>query len=849
MKQVVLLIVHALICFNLQAQNVLNSDPFKQEVIQRFDNYLALGHPEKLYLMTDKPYYSSGDKIWFKGWLVDGITHVPMYHSQYIYVELLNSKDSLVTRVKIKGDEWGFANSIPLDIELPQGTYTLRAYTQWMCNLGPDYFFSKTIRVANPFLDKRNEVISVKNDFDLQFFPEGGALCPHQEQIIAFKAIGSNGVSVGVEVEIYDSKENLLAKTISVHKGMGKFALTPANGVQYYAVATSESGVVKRVNLPVVAKSGCTVAVQQTHDRIFFTIHHTPDIDMNQLGVVIHIRGEVIVAESVTKDRLINFIPLASVPEGILHFSIIDKATKSMVSDRICFVKKGERSQIELLSNKAQYKQREEVELEIKVFDEHGIPIEGDFALSVTDGSCVEIDPLSQTVVSYLLMSSDIRGHIEDPAYYFSANSRQINNHLDLLMMTQGWTRFRLPDILKGSIAGNRYEYESSQYFTGNIKGLFGNPAREPSLMMINSSSRETTIFDLDNGEKFRIGGLNYQDSTVFLLQARGRNGSLVSLNLIMEPFSYPKYKGFVPVNTIVEEYIPKSFVVQSKEMHKEEGMRIYELPAATVTGERVEWKKLITQMPYNVFPVQTMYSNEIKKIGTPTMKELLYNFAVSNNKRLTIGDYYSGGSNADDSGNSTSYSSDSQIFNYYDAAISRFEDILIAPQLIPDTWLNRGFLPLFYVDKLEANYSFISSMNVRDISSISMIRGAASLLPFGPEGLVAGAVIVISLKDEKERMREIESSIAFAKIMELGWKKPDEFYAPKYEAGHHSDTTTNPDLRTTIYWNPSIKTDEYGTANVRFYTADKSTLYDVTLEGVGNRGVPAIQRSRIVVN
>ena len=244
---------------SVQAQSGTKTDLFSNEVLKSFDRFHGLGFPEKLYIQTDKPYYSSGDKIWLKGYLVNGINHTPILFTYYIYVELYNSKDELITRIKIKGDEHGFANSIPLDVGLAQGYYTLRAYTQWMCNNSSDFFFSKVIRVVNPFLESKKEIVKVKNNFDLQFFPEGGALLPQIEQCIAFKAIGADGLSTGVELEIFDSKGSLILKTISLHKGMGKFLLTPESGGRYYAIVTSEGGVTKRVSLPAVEKSGCNV--------------------------------------------------------------------------------------------------------------------------------------------------------------------------------------------------------------------------------------------------------------------------------------------------------------------------------------------------------------------------------------------------------------------------------------------------------------------------------------------------------------------------------------------------------------------------------------------------------------
>lgn len=72
--------------------------------------------------------------------------------------------------------------------------------------------------------------------------------------------------------------------------------------------------------------------------------------------------------------------------------------------------------------------------------------------------------------------------------------------------------------------------------------------------------------------------------------------------------------------------------------------------------------------------------------------------------------------------------------------------------------------------------------------------------------------------------------------ITPLGYKKPEAFYQPKYEVPEELKAK-KPDLRTTVYWNPDLRTDERGKATFSFYTADRKTTYDIILEGVSDDG------------
>ena len=104
---------------------------------------------EKLYLHLDKPFYGAGEKIWFKGYLVNAITHQNNAQSNFIITELINRSDSIVERKKIRRDSLGFHNAFTLPATLPAGDYYLRGYSNWMLNEDPDFFFSRNIKIGN----------------------------------------------------------------------------------------------------------------------------------------------------------------------------------------------------------------------------------------------------------------------------------------------------------------------------------------------------------------------------------------------------------------------------------------------------------------------------------------------------------------------------------------------------------------------------------------------------------------------------------------------------------------------------------------------------------------------------
>ena len=119
MKRIVLLYIISF-SIGLSGQEITTDD-----LISLFDRQLKTFPQEKIYIHTDKPYYISGEKIWFRAHLVDAVTHIPVPVSRHVYVELINPLDSIVCRLKIrKNDNDVYSGIIPIPDDLPEGDYT-----------------------------------------------------------------------------------------------------------------------------------------------------------------------------------------------------------------------------------------------------------------------------------------------------------------------------------------------------------------------------------------------------------------------------------------------------------------------------------------------------------------------------------------------------------------------------------------------------------------------------------------------------------------------------------------------------------------------------------------------------
>ena len=150
-----LILLLLLICctFGAKAQQNTNSTLSAQEQLRRFLKQNTMMPQERVHVVTDRNHYLSGDTIWMRAFLVDGLYKKPVHYSRFLYVELRNETDRLVRRVKLhEQPELGdsiMRGYLPTDTELPTGVYTIVAYTQWMLNGSEALFFKRNVQLVN----------------------------------------------------------------------------------------------------------------------------------------------------------------------------------------------------------------------------------------------------------------------------------------------------------------------------------------------------------------------------------------------------------------------------------------------------------------------------------------------------------------------------------------------------------------------------------------------------------------------------------------------------------------------------------------------------------------------------
>ncbi|HWZ35471.1 MAG TPA: carboxypeptidase regulatory-like domain-containing protein, partial [Mucilaginibacter sp.] len=504
---------------------------------------------EKAYLHMDKPYYASGDTLWFKGYLTSGSRHQLSFLSGSVYVDLINDQNQAVKTLKLPVDSGTVAGNMILGEDIKQGSYRVRAYTQWMRNAGDDYFFDHTFIIGDPktFKEKSSSKLSLM-ETDIQFFPESGNLVNGVTSRVGFKVTGTDGLGVPVSGKILDNDNKQVAEFTTLHAGIGSFLLRPLPGKTYTAQIKFADSTTKGVGLPAVLSQGYVLSVYQPNkDSILVRILASPTLQHSSLNLVAHSSGEVIFSSPVEISGLMTsiWVDKRAFPSGIAQFTIFD-GNNQPLNERIVFIKGDDHMALSIKTEKPLYKGREHVQLQLNAKEGDGTPVAANFSIAVTDASKVPVDETAEsTIFSNLLLTSDIKGYIERPNYYFTADTDEVNKALDNLMLTQGYRRFEWKLLDSVTNAKPIFTREGLAYtISGTVTTLTHHPLANADIMLLSMNARISKTVTTDANGRFRFDSLMFADSAKFAIQAKTKENTdhaIITLDSIPRVTVNPK--------------------------------------------------------------------------------------------------------------------------------------------------------------------------------------------------------------------------------------------------------------------------------------------------------------------
>lgn len=876
-----------LIClFTIYGLVALAQPRSADELLKDLNQTTSANASEKVHLHLDKPYYAVGEDIWFKAYVVNAKTGAPSTISNVLYVELINEKEDLLRQLKlpmISGIAWA---DFKLSDTLTEGNYRIRAYTQWMRNGKEEFFFDKTIKIGNawinhifvnayhqvtidggqrktsttiqftdregkPFngneinyqitlnkkmgltgkkttnndgkitldvnykqqaidnnsyilakltmankelIEKRIPLIGITGDLDVQFLPEGGTLVENLPTKIGLKSVSNSGLGEPVSGKIFDKNGTELAMFETNKLGFGSFILNPLAGQTYTAKITTKNKVTFEFKLPEAEKTGAVLAVNNLESTVMGVKVYLSNSMLNtgNYHLVAQKNGLVYFIKKIASDRqtISLTVPKNNFPSGVLTLTLFSPELIP-INERAVFVN-GLHDKIEIDAEnlKSSYEARQKVDLTFWATSKQEA-VQGSFSVAVTNTTSVKPDLENESnIFTQLLLRSDIKGYVEKPNYYFLNNDKQTLADLDLLLLTQAWRRIDWKKLMAEKQVENRFAPEKSLIISGTVaKG--GKPVVNGKITL---ASLKGMVFAAetvtDKNGRFVFDNIKLNDTLRYVVQARTeKDRKFVKIVLDEVPTlsitPNPNTGDIeVNVNQALSNYLKDSNEYLDNQVKKGLLNKTIQLNEVNVVKKRPtskQWEEL--SLPGIIDKV--INAKELEKVSTGLSRYL------SN----AVG----------------------RIYKDKDGGVYT----LVHSKPIGMVVFIDGFNYTGALDDLDIDV-------IQSIEILTQSQGYAAGVSPGQ------GVIVISTKYGMGLSAGRSSYIpGLIKGQLIGYDTARTFYSPKYDV----NPSTDPDLRTTVLWEPQVISGPDGKLTLSYFNTDVPGTYRMVIEGIDGSG------------
>lgn len=649
---------------------------------------------------------------------------------------------------------------------------------------------------------------------DLQFMPEGGALVQGKQQRLAFKALNPLGKPVAVRGLIKDDHGEVIAAFESRHEGMGTVLFQPAPGRIYKAILDSGYD----FTLPPAVASGYMLQVEALSDSILLRVDATADHTDKLFYFTATTRGVVRAWGRLRKKEDVMEVKFSKqqFPSGVSVFTLYNEELLP-VNERAVFIWRDDHLQLDADGHKPDYLLLDSVHLALTVNDRNGKPVSGSFSITVIDSSQVPVNELRENLLSYMLLSSDLRGNVEDPYQYFNDSAATA---ADLLMLTQGWVSYQQLSV------GRSFAYEKDFTIAGRVSNVFNKPVGKTGITLFGRAGK-SDIFLLDTitSERgqfvFRNFPIFKTDSISMVIKAVNKRGKAFNVGIELDDPEYPVFNGsqyLAGTASLLTDSTVKTYIGHQQELirsFKKDGIYLEEV--VVTARARIQGSKnlnadggadqVINESTLEKTPKESLLDvlhRQIKgfRVGSPPKSSRQQYMVNSNLARFIID------------------GTDLEFFFPSEGSTGMMDYLLFY----------KGILSYFSAEDIKA----IEVMNTPRYNGRYRTKFLTleEILNSGP-ATVDYSFIEITTHSGAGPMLKKTPGIYLLKPVYPFISK--QFYSPGYASPE--DRPVFPDFRTTIYWNPEVITDAAGRAQLSFYTSESSGKYIVVIQGTDLMG------------
>jgi len=763
----------------------------QNDLVKKLSDHQKKTLQEKIFLHLDRTFYVGGETMWMKIYVLDGYEHRSLDLSKVVYVDVLDRNKQPVIQTKISIEDGRGNGSVIIPASLDSDHYTVRAYTNWMKNFSADFYFHQTISIVNVFqrLDEKNSALDSK--LDIQFFPEGGNLVEGVKSKVAFRVVNSSGKGIPFTGIILNTKGDTVTTFSPLKFGIGHFTITPKLEETYQVRIKENSGNVTLVKLPPIQTSGYTMRVTDTLENKIKI--HIKKGDNNNIDYKIYLIGHTrqIVNAAFTQNLIQGettfLLNKKELGEGIVHLTVFDES-KQPVCERLYFNRPTSTIPLGINSDKTVYEIRSKITLSASI--KNNTKAFADVSLSVfKNDSLQQIKPID--IQSYLWLTSELKGSIESPEYYFN-NNPSVDIALDNLLLTHGWSRFSWTEVLESSAKDFHFipEYRG-HIITGKvIEAGTSKPNQRVPVYLSTPDKRihpYMTYSGADGQVLFETNDL-VGNKKLIIQTANSQSTSNIEIE---SPFSESISTIRIPYLKLSEN-LKASLTLRSISMQTED---IFYRGRVKSKPETLDSSAFYGNAPeqynlddYTRFPVMEEVIREYVKGVRLRKKDDQFTFKTLNAPE-----------------------------NYL------FEN---GPFILLDG------VPVFNMNKIMA-------MDPLKIKSLDVVTNHYYYGQFTFDGIV-------SFRTYKNDLGGLQLDPDAVVIDYEGLQSKKEFFSPRYETSADK-LNRKPDLRNLLIWIPDLKIGSKR-KDIEFFSSDEAGIYQAIIQGISENGRPVFQTHFIEV-
>ncbi len=759
----------------------------------RFQAYQQNTLQEKLFVHTDKSTYLTGEVLWFKIYNVDAGNNKPLNISKVAYVEVLNNNQTPVIQAKVALKGNGSGNgSVYIPVSINSGNYRLRAYTNWMKNFNADNYFEKDITIINPLRSPDLTANKSKPNFDIQFFPEGGNLVNGLTSKVAFKVFGQDGKGVNFRGAIINQHNDTIARFRPLKFGIGNFIFKPNLKDTYKALVyinAEKKPIVKE--FPSIYDQGYVMQLADNANQLAITVNS--NVNNGEVYLFAHTRNTT---KSVQSANWVNgtarfLIDKDVLGEGISHLTVFNSDRKP-VCERLYFKRPAQKVEINLNPDQEQYGVRKKVNVAVSVKDQQGQPLVADLSMSV-----YQVDSLQTAepgdIVNYLWLSSDLKGNIESPDYYFKNKNAEADQAIDNLMLSQGWSRFKWEEILKNERPSFSFLPEYTGHLvTAKLTGIATNKPEKniTAYLAVPGKRVQLNTSKSDSTGKLIFNTKDFYGPGEIVVQTNTEKDSTYHID-ILSPFSEKYPKSILPAFTLTEQMQSalkaRSLDMQTQNLYAGNKLKQFYNPKVDSSSFYGKFFVPYKLDDYTRFTTMEEVLREYVKSLIVVKQQKRFHIRINAEKGFLEGD----------------------------------------PLVILDG------IPVFNIDKLMA----IDPLKIR---KLELVKSRYFWQATEFEG-------ILNFTTYKGDLGGYEFDPHAVIVDYEGMQLEREFYSPVYETNQQIASRL-PDFRNVLYWSPSVSTNAQGKTQITFYTSDRTGNYIGVLQGITATGEAGCQYFKFAV-